>query len=98
MKLEEIKGKQEVRPIVPNKKENSRLPPIFKDLKEPIKKGDNLRVNDKYVIGKESILDKKLIVKKCWLSNLGDMLVWMVKFEDQEGVENPYLAHHFIKL
>ena len=83
-------------------KEKQRFPPLFKGLppEVPFKKGDVLKVdlinNINYKMGKEKILKKPLIVEECYQSDIGKMSVYIVKFEPDEGIENPYLAHHFL--
>lgn len=84
--------------------EQQRFPPLFKGLPKevPFKKGDILKVditnNPNYRLGKLHLVGKKLTVKECYRSDIGgNMSVYIVKFEQQEGlkIENPYLAHHF---
>lgn len=90
MEIKEVKNKQ-------------RFPPLFKGLppEVPFKKGDILKVdlvnNPNYVLGKENLVGKKLIVKDCYRSDIGNMSVYIVTFEEHSivKIKNPYLAHHF---
>jgi len=83
---------------VPEEREKGRFPPIFKELKTSLNEGDTVIVDERYIIGKEKLVGRKLIVEKCWLSDLGNMSTYLLKLKQEEGVRNPYLAHHFNKV
>jgi len=83
-------------------KEKQRFPPLFKGLPKeiPFKKDDVLKVdtinNYNYKLGKEKLIGKPLIVSECWQSDIGKMSVYLIRFKPDEGIKNPYLAHHFL--
>lgn len=82
-------------------KNKNRFPPLFEGLppEVPFISGDFLKVdvinNLNYRHGKEGLIGKKLKVKQCYKSDIGNMSVYIVTFEQQDGIKNPYLAHHF---
>lgn len=86
MKIEEIRDS----PLTPDKSKNSNLPvfayPTFVE-------GEKVRLLKKYSKGNEDIKDKIFTVRKLYKKDLGDMIVYIVKF--QETGESPYLAHYF---
>lgn len=80
------------------KKEKSRFPPIYSGTSEqPLKENDEVKVKLKNIGGTDLKLDETYIVNKCWLSNLGDMSVWLISLSGDK-VNNPYMAHHFNKV
>ena len=80
------------------KKEKSRFPPIYGGTDEqPLKESDEIKVKLQNVGGTDLKLDETYVVNKCWLSNLGDMSVWLINLSG-EKVNNPYMAHHFNKV
>lgn len=80
----------------------TRFPPLFKGLplEVPFNKGDVLKVdtinNPNYKLGKEKLVGRKLIVQDCYKSDIGKLSVYIVKFEQDTDIKNPYLAHHFV--
>lgn len=79
------------------------FPPLFRGLPKevPFKEGDSIMVdttnNPNYSLGKEELIGKKLIVDRCYKSDIGQMSVYIVWLKQIEGLNmrNPHLAHHF---
>lgn len=44
------------------------------------------------------IINQKLIIDKCYFSDLGDMVAELIHVTGHSSVRNPYLALHFKKI
>lgn len=92
MKIENIRE----HPLTPNeviKKMESEISssPVF--AYPTIEINEKVRINELNLLGNEELKDRVLTVKELYVKDLGDMSVYIVKFNETEN--EPYLAHHF---
>ena len=55
--------------------------------------GEKVKLHSLHLSGNEELENRILTVNKLYIKDLGDMTVYIVKFEETNDA--PYLAHHF---